>query len=67
MVGATCYPLAMSTNGRMSPRTLAFVKELARHTAHKRGGSVGEQQRWLLPSVVLQRANGAAPKAVARQ
>jgi hypothetical protein len=61
-VGAECYPLGMSTNGRMTPRMLAFVKEMAGRMARVRGVSPGEERVWLLQriSVALQRANGMA-------
>jgi len=62
MVGAACHPLVMSSNGRMSPMMLAFVKELARRLARSREVSVGEERTWLVQriSVALQRANGMA-------
>jgi hypothetical protein len=60
LLGVACYPLVFSTGGRMSVRTLAFVKELAGRVAAARRGSKSQHVTWLTQrlSVALQRANG---------
>ncbi len=60
LVGAVCYPLAMSTNGRMSPRMKAFVEELARRLARRRDETEADEKKYLMHriSVTLHRANG---------
>jgi D-serine deaminase-like pyridoxal phosphate-dependent protein len=60
LVGAECYPLAMSANGRMTPRFLAFVKELASRLSRKRDCGVADEHKWLLQriSVAVHGGNG---------
>ncbi len=59
-MGAECYPLAMSANGRMTPRFLAFVKELASRLSRKRDCGVADEHKWLLQriSVAVHGGNG---------
>jgi hypothetical protein len=69
LVGAECYPLAMSTNGRMSERSAAFVKELAKRLSHKREDvGVVDQTRWLMQrvSVAIAEANGKLLEEIAK-
>jgi hypothetical protein len=68
LLGAECHPLVLSTGGRMSVRTLGFVKELAGRASAARGGSKSQHVTWLTQrlSVALQRANGEILSKVAR-
>jgi hypothetical protein len=61
-VGAACYPLSMSTSGRMSAKLHAMVGELARRLAQRRDSLEGQEKCWLYQriSLALQRANGQA-------
>jgi hypothetical protein len=64
LVGSVCHPVALSTNGRMTPRTAAFVKEVGRRLARNWDGDreveVADEHKWLRQriSVAIHSANG---------